>query len=263
VLGYNWLTHYNPLIDWILSSITFPATDKENPVSEPRPSLHATVSEEMELQLNSDTSKTFDNNIPGDDPTPDIPDPPTATPKVDISLVNAVAFLRACELPGTQQFTLNLKDVSAQASSMSDPTPPDLSSIPEEYYDFADVFDKAKADTLAPHRPYDLKINLDEDATPPLGQMYSLSQTELVTLQEFIDEHLATGFIQPSQSPFGAPVLFTKKKDGGLRLCVDFRGLTKKDRYPLPLIMDLLDSSRKARIYTKIELQHAYHHSQR
>ena len=93
--------------------------------------------------------------------------------------------------------------------------------------------------------------------------MYSLSQTELVTLQEFIDEHLATGFIRPSQSPFGAPVLFTKKKDGGLRLCVDFRGLTKKDRYPLPLIMDLLDSSRKARIYTKIELQHAYHHSQR
>ena len=60
----------------------------------------------------------------------------------------------------------------------------------------------------------------------------------------------------------GAPILFVKKKDGGLQLCVNFRGLnkiTKKDRYPLPLIMDLLDSPGKARIYTIIDLQHAYH----
>jgi hypothetical protein len=92
---------------------------------------------------------------------------------------------------------------------------------------------------LALHQPYDLRINLDEDSTLPLGLMYSLSQTELVALREFIDGHLATGFIRPSQFPYGAPVL-AKKKDGGLRLCIDFRGLnkiTKKDRYPLPLIM--------------------------
>ena len=78
---------------------------------------------------------------------------------------------------------------------MSDSTPPNLSSVPEEYHDFADVFDKAKADMLASHRPYDLKINLEEDSTPPLGQMYSPSQTKLVALREFLDEHLATGFI--------------------------------------------------------------------
>ena len=57
---------------------------------------------------------------------------------------------------------------------MSDTTLPDLSSILEEYHDFADVFDKAKADMLALHWPYDLKINLEEDSTLPLGQMYSL-----------------------------------------------------------------------------------------
>src|SRR5882724_1376465 len=256
VLGYNWLTRYNPLIDWVLSSITFPAKSKESPVSEPRPSMRATVSDEMEPQPFSDNS---DSDMPEDTPPPTAP---KATPKVDISLVNAVAYLRTCELPGTQQFTLNLKDISARASSTSDSPPNDLSSVPEEYHDFADVFDKAKADTLAPHRPYDLKINLDKDSTPPLGHMYSLSQTELIALREFIDEHLATGFIRPSRSPYGAPVLFAKKKDGGLHLCVDFRGLnkiTKKDRYPLPLISDLLDSSGRARIYTKIDLQHAYH----
>ena len=65
---------------------------------------------------------------------------------------------------------------------MSNSTLLDLSSVPEEYHDFADVFDKAKADMLASHWPYDLKINLKEDSTLPLGQMYSLSPTELVAL---------------------------------------------------------------------------------
>ena len=60
--------------------------------------------------------------------------------------------------------------------------PQDLSNIPEEYHDFADVFSKAKAQTLAPHRPYDLKIDLEEGSQPPPGHIYSLSPTELQAL---------------------------------------------------------------------------------
>jgi len=89
-----------------------------------------------------------------------------------------------------------------------------------------------------------------------------LSKFEQETLKEFIDKNLTNGFIRLTSSPHGALVLFVKKKDGSLRLCVDFRGLnriTKKDRYPLPLISDLLDSPCKARIYTKIDLRYAYH----
>ena len=92
--------------------------------------------------------------------------------------------------------------------------------------------------------------------------MYSLSAKETEALREFIDEHLNIGFIRPSRSSHGAPVLFVRKKDGSLRLCVDFRGLnrlSKKDRYPLPLISDLLDAPKRARIYSKIDLRHAYH----
>ena len=152
--------------------------------------MRATVSEEMEQQPSSDNS---DSDIREDNPTPT--PTPNVTPKIDISLVNAAAYVRACKLPGTQQFTLNLKDISARASSTSNSLPVDLSSVLEEYHDFADVFDKAKADTLASHQPYDLKINLEEGSTPPIGPMYSLSQTELTTLREFIDEHIATGFI--------------------------------------------------------------------
>ena len=81
--------------------------------------------------------------------------------------------MRACKLPGAQRFKIHLS-VSGKSAVISDETP-DLSHIPEDYHDFADVFNKAKADTLAPHRPYDLKINLEEVASPPVGAMYSLS----------------------------------------------------------------------------------------
>ena len=113
-----------------------------------------------------------------------------------------------------------------------------------------------------PHRPYDLKIVTPDGVIPPHGRMYSLSETETQALREFLDEHLALGFIRPSRSPHGAPVLFVKKRDGSLRFCIDFRGLnkiTQRDQYPLPLITDFLDAPQKARIYMKIDLQHAYH----
>ena len=63
---------------------------------------------------------------------------------------------------------------------------------------------------------------MDESAKPPLGPIYPLSQSKVSALRDFIDEHLAMGFIRPSNSPFGAHVLFIKKKDGSLQLCVDF-----------------------------------------
>ena len=175
-----------------------------------------------------------------------------------------MAFARACKEEGTEGFQIHISDpnsTSGRSTQKSD-TPVDLSSVPLEYHDYADVFSKSKANTLPPHRPYDLKINLEEGTSPPLGPIYSLSPAELATLREFINEHLKSGFIHPTNSPYGAPILFVKKKNGQLRLCVDFHGLNwimKKDRYPLPLITDLLDTPRKAHVYTKIDLQHAYH----
>jgi len=72
---------------------------------------------------------------------------------------------------------------------------PNLSNVPSEYHEFADVFNKTKAEVLTPHHPYDLKINLEEGAQPPVGPIYSLSVSEQETLKEFIKENLNIGFI--------------------------------------------------------------------
>ncbi|KIN99073.1 hypothetical protein M404DRAFT_30868 [Pisolithus tinctorius Marx 270] len=170
-----------------------------------------------------------------------------------IAFVNAAAYVQACKLEGSSQFSLQLHPsalTSLQSSKVEDT--PNLSGIPLEYHEYANMFSKSKATTLAPHWEHDLKIKLEGDSSPPLSPIYSLSPVELEALQAFLDEHLATG----------VPVLFVKKKDGSLQLCVDFWGLnkiTKKDQYPLPLITNLLDSPSWAKVYTKIDLRHVYH----
>ena len=88
-----------------------------------------------------------------------------------------------------------------------------------------------------------------------------MSQVELDTLKSYIDEMLSKGFIRTSNLPIGAPVLFVKKKNGTLRLCVDYRALNKitvKNRYPLPLSGDLMDRLSQVKYYTKIDLRVGY-----
>jgi len=125
-----------------------------------------------------------------------------------------------------------------------------------------DVFLASNAKKLAPHRDIDLAIELQPGKEPPYGPIYPLSQTELAALREFLEENIAKGFIRESKSPAGAPILFAPKKDGGLRLCVDYRGLnaiTVKNRYPLPLITEIMDRVTGAQYFSKIDLKDAYY----
>ena len=149
--------------------------------------------------------------------------PPLSAPYV--LLIGAAAFACTCKLPGAMNFTLYIHTEDAKLCSASASPPvntPNLSSVPQEYHDFADIFSKAKATMLTLHCEYDLHIDLEEGANPPLGTVYSLSQTELGALQTFIDEHLSYSFIQQSTSAHGAPVLFVCKKDGSLCLCINY-----------------------------------------
>ena len=89
----------------------------------------------------------------------------------------------------------------------------------------------------------------------------SMSPLELETLHKYVEENLNKGFICHSQSPSGAPVLFIKKSDGTLRLCVDYCGLNKittKNRYPLPLIGEMLDRISCTKFFTKMDVRDGY-----
>ncbi len=105
-------------------------------------------------------------------------------------------------------------------------------------------------------------IELIEGKQPLYGPIYVLSPVELKTLKAYIKTHLKTGFIQPSKSPAEAPILFDKKPDGSLRLCVDYRGLnnlTIKNRYPFLLIGEALDCLGWAKQFNQLDLTSAYH----
>jgi len=89
----------------------------------------------------------------------------------------------------------------------------DLSSVPEEYHEYANVFNKFRAETLALYCLYDLQIELEKDFYPPVGTIYSLSKFKQETLKEFIDKNLTNRFICSTSFPHGVPVLFVKKKN--------------------------------------------------
>ncbi|KAL0199697.1 hypothetical protein M9458_002884, partial [Cirrhinus mrigala] len=136
-----------------------------------------------------------------------------------------------------------------------------LDGIPVSYRDLAEVFSKKQAARLPPHRPYDLAIDLVPGAVPPRGHLYSLSAAEHQAMEEYVAEGLRAGTIRPSSSPAAAGFFFVKKKDGGLRPCIDYRGLnqiTIKNRHPLPLTNTALDALSGARFFTKLDLRSAY-----
>jgi len=138
-------------------------------------------------------------------------------------------------------------DIQANSTKLAEV--PDLSNVPSEYHEFANVFSKNKAEVLTSHCSYNLKINLEEGAQPPIGPIYSFLASKQEALKEFIKENLNMYFIQLTSSLHGVLVLFVKKKDGSLCLYVNFHGLnhiSKKDHYPLLLISDLLDLPCKA-----------------
>uniref|UniRef100_A0AAY4CSJ3 ribonuclease H n=1 Tax=Denticeps clupeoides TaxID=299321 RepID=A0AAY4CSJ3_9TELE len=141
------------------------------------------------------------------------------------------------------------------------PPPADIESIPASYRDLAEVFSKQRASTLPPHRPYDVAIDLLPGAVLPRGRLFSLSPAENRAMEDYIAEALQQGFIRPSTSPAAAGFFFIKKKEGGLRPCIDYRGLNKatvKNRHRLPLLSTPLDSLSRASIFTKLDLRSAY-----
>jgi len=158
---------------------------------------------------------------------------------------------------------LAINSLSETVYPFLDPFPPLPTSAPPAWIldDYPDVFSKSNAERLPPHRPFDCRVDLLPGHVPPTSKIYQLTLPEQAAMDEWVSSNLQKGFIQPSTSPYGAPCFFVKKKDGSLRMCVDYRRLnavTVKDRNPIPLISDLIRSLAKGNIFTALDLRGAY-----
>ena len=191
---------------------------------------------------------------------------PRSTPRMalKVALIGATAFALVCNQPGTELYFMSYKereDGTVELANQEVEPDIDLTKIPPEYHDFADLFSKKEAEKLQPHRTYDHTILVEPKKAPPFGPIYKCSPVELEATREYIETNLRKGFLKHSQSPCGAPIVFARKKDGTLRLCVDYRGfnkLTIKNRYPLPLIGELLERICTAKHFTKLDVRDGY-----
>ena len=157
------------------------------------------------------------------------------------------------------------KDPTVDINEAAVLTPQEIKErLPDEYHDFLDVFDKSKADELPPHRAYDHKLEFMDDSDKsklPKSRIYPMSGHKLEQVKKYLDEHLKKGFITPSKAPFASPVLFAEKPNGGLRFCVDYRrlnALTKRNRYPIPLIDEVLARIQGCRHLTRLDIIAAF-----
>ncbi|KAI3366349.1 hypothetical protein L3Q82_000509 [Scortum barcoo] len=128
---------------------------------------------------------------------------------------------------------------------------PDISKVPPCYHDLKEVFNKAKATSLPPHREWDCAIDLLPGAPIPKARLYSISGPERKAMEEYIEASLRSGIIRPSSSPAGAGFFSVGKKDGSLRPCIDYSALNEimvKNRYPLPLISSAFELLQQAKI---------------
>jgi len=132
-----------------------------------------------------------------------------------------------------------------------------LFTLPDCVKGFESVFAKEDFDILLEHRQWDHAIELIPGSEPKLSKVYPLSLVEQKELDSFLEENLRTGRIRPSKSPMAAPVFFIKKKDGSLRLVQDYQALNSmmvKNKYPLPLISELVLQLRGAKYFTKLDV---------
>ena len=127
--------------------------------------------------------------------------------------------------------------------------------------EFPDLF-PSDLPGLPPQREIEFVIELAPGVQAVSRAPYRMAPAELKELKIQLQELLDLGFIRPSFSPWGAPVLFVKKKDGTLRMCIDYRELNKltiKNKYPLPRIDDLFDQLQGKTVFSKIDLRSGYH----
>ncbi|MBW0517378.1 hypothetical protein O181_057093 [Austropuccinia psidii MF-1] len=257
ILGYDFLCHFKPMIDWKNGLITYDSSG-----------ITSSTSNDFSTAVNSVA-------LVGELKTPSLP-PSIHIPSIiasqslllsrdevfkkikdvgeDVSISSLHFFQGDMDLPPLS-FHASLED---QWDEEEEPEEIEtvLEVVPPAYNQYLDVFSKVKSEKPPPHHAFDHHIEL-EGLLSPVGFIYYLSKNYSETLWAYISENVEKGFMRPSSSSTRAPVLFFKKKDGGLCLSVDYfklNAVTRKNRYPVPPINQLLTILNSSTIFSKINL---------
>lgn len=226
ILGMPWLKKHNPIIDWAARRITLPSP--------------------------SDSSSG-----------PEVKLEPAQRPRASLYFIMKTKTLK-------REVRCNrIEEVYLLSVAMKKEDPPESTTSAEKIkeeteritQEYEDVFPDELPPQLPISRVVDHHIDLIPGSEPPSRPMFRMSPKEIDEIKKQLSELEEKGLIQPSQSPYGAPILLVKKKDGGFRMCIDYRALnaiTIKNRYPLPRIDELFDRLQGAKVFSKIDLRTGY-----
>ena len=268
ILGHPWLEAVNPIINWKMGTVTVPPikdqslalsfahlAERASYLSKNTcPATIQTVNPRKETTLNPMEQTGLCRYLSSELPESFMEQ------TVDSFIINCIQRCGSHFITPLAPATLNKLTMSTDLAMQAEAMKP-KKTLPAEYTEYAHIFSKEATDHVLPSWPYDHAINLDESFIPKIGKLYPLSVKEREAADEFIDKNLCSGKICLSKSPQASPFFFVKKKDGGLRPCQDYRYLnshTVWDAYPLPLISDLIDKLRDAKVFTKFDVRWRY-----
>jgi hypothetical protein len=237
ILGRQWLSEHNPCIDWRTGQVDL-------------------------------SSSVVDSSICGVEVNAIEQQHPVSS-SINVSVASRRQFSNVARQPGAELFLLYVQSESESESVSgvsavevltleSATAVPGMTQLLNEY---KDVFPD-NLPGLPPRRDVDHRIELEPGSRPTCRAPYRMAPEELAEVKKQVEELLAQGSIRPSSSPYGAPVLLVRKKDGSMRMCIDYRALNSisiKNRYPRPRIDDLLDQLSGATVFSKLDLRSGYH----
>src|SRR5579859_3461024 len=271
ILGLPWLRQHNPEVNWQTEEVKMSRCPERCQKCRKEMKEERKVQKAMEKMIRQCKEGQMTEIDPEMEDLPELcPDPDDEEEEEEVEEVtkdeetieegDRVFMMRIGEeeeIQATENFSQRLAQAFQQYT-----TPKDFrDAVPNYLHDFKSVFSKESFDTLPEQKPLDNAIELVPNAEVGNCKIYPLSRDEQKELDEFLKENLNSGRIRPSKSPMAAPCFFVKKKDGKLHLVQDYRKLnaiTVKNRYPLPLISELIGKLCGARYFTKLDIQWGY-----
>jgi hypothetical protein len=281
ILGYNWLQNHNPEINWQAKDVKMSHCPLQCSTCRVEDKRNTKMWKSMTSQIKACRSGAFPTMVEEDeDESPHVNMDETNEEAQDIGLAfddnldsevdnftieeDDHVFMAMVHPVDPHHFVRALSMVSgrlAEVFAKNSKLKGFEDIVPTSLHTYADVFSEMAFDSLPERRKWDHAIELEREPSPRFRKVYLMTLTEQTEMDAFLEEALATGRIRQSKSPLRAPVFFIKKKDGKLRFVQDYQALnviTRKNRYPLPLINDLIHRLKDAHYFTKLDVCWGY-----